>query len=142
MTTDQQPNKKPTPVDTEQIAEGLRGESFTTKVQVKLMAAIGVIRHSKLPDDMVADFTMALIDSITTDFKLAALRDVQERYETITKNPPAGISHANISNANIMIAVVATTGLNLLELSRSREAHLRNLSAMFDDEVGGPPVFI
>lgn len=134
MTTDQQPNKKPTP----------GGESFTTKVQVKLMAAIGVIRHSKLPDDMVADFTMALIDSITTDFKLAALRDVQERYETITKNPPAGIdiSHANISNANIMIAVVAITGLNLLELSRSREAHLRNLSAMFDDEVGGPPVFI
>lgn len=136
MTTDQQPqpNKSGGKPD---LAEALRNASSATKTKAKLLAAIGVIRHSKLPDDMVGDFAMALVESVAADFQLAALEYLQIKHNNAIRDmgfkAPDGV---------IMSMMVAAIGLKLVDHAAAKEDRLRGLSAMFDGEVSGPPIIL
>ena len=112
-------------LDVTKLIEHLKNASPRMRAKAKLIAAIGVIMHSKLPDEVRADMVMATVDSCALDVELSLIMHLTETHAKARKIGPVS-----------MDVVVSLMGLELLKATDPAQDRMKNLATLFEAELG------
>lgn len=115
--------------DTKSLIDHLKSASPRMQAKAKLVAAIGVIMHSKLPIETRADMVMATVESCMLDIELAL---VMHLTETCHESKRIGGTSMDIC--------VALMGLELMKAINPAQDRMKNIAALFEGELAGPHI--
>lgn len=115
--------------DTNKLIDHLKSASPRMQAKAKLVSAIGVIMHSKLPMDTRADMVMATVDSCMLDIELALVMHLTETHGKAKRR--GGVS---------MDICVALMGLELIKATGPAQERMRNIALLFEQEIGATSI--
>lgn len=115
--------------DTKELIDHLKSASPRMQAKAKLIAAIGVIIHSKLPLETRADMVMATVDSATFDIEMALVMHLTETHGKAKRI--GGVS---------MDTCVALMGLELIKEIGPAQDRMKNLALLFEQELGATSI--